>query len=483
MIVINKPGKNTRNTLLGHSAAIFLIRLAPALAAMVALVLLSRSTTAEFYGRYQAFWVQWQVLNTIACIGLPSLIFTYPPEQITSLLRGVKTSQIAGFLSWIAGISLLFCFLQLLSGKALLYPALTLLFLFSSVTVALCEVYLITYWKYKLVVTGSVVYALLFMGGHWALLKEWMSINELFMLLVLGNCIRFLVLGLASNRLYKKNRSDQQAIWRGGVTSLWKHLALYDGVQMLFRWVDKLVLSFLLTAPVFALYFNGTVDIPFLPLLLGAAGSAVLMQLNQTKQTDEARLSLIKDAGCILSRIVFPMFFFLVFFRQELFGVMLRHRYDGATTLFLISSLTVPLRAYSFTSILQHSGKGKIINMGAMLDLVLALILAGPLYLVFRLNGIAIAFVISTWFQAGFYLYHTARTLQVKMVHLLPVRSWGIQLVSFSVLFAGLNIFLDFYFDEQLILILGAGSLMFTIILSLLPVLLSRSTSGNGPQF
>lgn len=471
---MHKPGKNTSVTLLGNSAYIFLIRFFPSLASLMALVLFSRYTEPAFYGRYQAFWVQWQVLNTVACLGLPALIFTYPLSHVTGLIRGLNAGQKARFIGWFVLVAAAFALLQLANGYALFHPVLIAVFLWISTLISLVEAYLMLGRRFNQVALISCLYSVLFMVVHWLFIKEELSLELLFMILIAGNMLRLAYLLFAGRSLYRGVSDGVQALKLNSIKSLWFHLGVYDLVQMLFRWVDKLVLGFLLTAPVFALYFNGTIDVPFLPLLLGAAGSALLMQLSQQETTDSVRIDLLKESSSLLSRIVFPVFLFLILFRHELFGVVFNHKYDAAVPLFLIATMVVPLRAYNFTSILQHKGRGRIINTGAVLDLAIALILMYPLYRIFSLSGIAFAFVLSTWLQAGFYLYHTAKILHVKWYRLLPLYDWLKQLIVFSVVFIGLYYVLHNYLEPATSLFLGGGALALVIIVSLLPVLLSK---------
>jgi O-antigen/teichoic acid export membrane protein len=231
-------------------------------------------------------------------------------------------------------------------------------------------------------------------------------------------------------------------------------------VQVLFRWVDKLALNFLLPAALFALYFNGTIDIPFLPLLLGAAGSTLLLHFGEPGRTEAQRLALLRAAGALLGRLVFPLFCFLLVFRCELFGVVFAHRYDAAVPLFVVASLVVPLRAYNFTAFLQHKGQGRLITRGALLDLGLALGLMYPLYRWLGLAGVALAFVISTYWQAGYYLGHTARLLGVPWAGLLPGRAWAGQALGAALGLGGLHALLGLAgLPERGVLLAGAGAL------------------------
>jgi O-antigen/teichoic acid export membrane protein len=243
------------------------------------------------------------------------------------------------------------------------------------------------------------------------------------------------------------------------VRSLWFHTALNDVVQVLFRWVDKLALNFLLPAALFALYFNGTLDIPFLPLLLGAAGSTLLLHFGEPARTEASRLALLRAAGELLGRLVFPLFFFLLFFRRELFGVAFAHRYDAAVPLFVVALLVVPLRAYNFTALLLHKGQGRLITTGALLDLALALALMYPLYRLLGLAGVALAFVLSTYVQAGYYLRHTTRLLGVPWSRLLPLRPWAGQLLGAALGLGLLHALLVPWLPERNALLVGASLL------------------------
>src|SRR5690606_6739987 len=109
------------------------------------------------------------------------------------------------------------------------------------------------------------------------------------------------------------------------IRSLWVHIGIYDVLQRVFTWVDKFVISLLFSAGISAMYFNGTFDIPFLPLLLGAVSGAALMQMAASAKQSENKGAIIiaNQAARLLSAVVFPLFFFLFLFRQELFTVLL----------------------------------------------------------------------------------------------------------------------------------------------------------------
>jgi O-antigen/teichoic acid export membrane protein len=247
---------------------------------------------------------------------------------------------------------------------------------------------------------------------------------------------------------------------------------------MLFSWIDKFAISLLLSTQLSAIYFNGSMNIPFLPLILSAVSSAILMQMASNKKENETvhTLQLINQSAKILSAIIFPLFFFFVFYRYQLFTVLLSDKYLPSVPIFLISSLAIPVRAYGFTTVLQNKHKGSIINAGAVMDLLLACILMYPLYELMGLPGVALSFVITTYLQAGFYLYHTARILKVSVLQLIPFANWGIKLIIFAFLFIIVHYISIQYFSNLFTLILGCA---FSIVVVLTSLLIEFKSSGK----
>ncbi|QKG57369.1 hypothetical protein GKZ68_12520 [Hymenobacter sp. BRD128] len=449
------PEAPTRGTLLGTSAAIFLIRFLPTLASVVALVWLARATSPAYYGRYQSFWVQWQVLHVVACLGLPTLVLTYAPPQVRGLARAARPAHLAGLAGWVLLVAGLFAGVQWWRGSPFA-PWQAGGFLLLNVPIAVLEAYAVGLRRFRPLALVSGSYAAWFVGGHTLLVGHYLSSPQLMAWLLVGNALR--LAGLAGLAGSGAPGPAAPVAWPP-VRSLWFHTALNEVVQVLFRWVDKLALNFLLPAALFALYFNGTVDIPLLPLLLGAAGSTLLLHFGEPARTEAGRLALLRAAGALLGRLVFPLFFFLLFFRRELFGVVFAHRYDAAVPLFVVASLVVPLRAYNFTALLQHKGQGRVITTGALLDLALALALIYPLYRLLGLAGVALSFVFSTYAQAGYYLRHTARLLGVPWASQLPWRPWAGQLAGAALGLGLLHTVLAPALPERLVLLVGAGLL------------------------
>ena len=251
-------------------------------------------------------------------------------------------------------------------------------------------------------------------------------------------------------------------------------LGIYDASQILFRWIDKAIVGRIVGRELFAVYVVGTTDVPFMHTLLGAAGGGLLQQLSQEPKTTEARVALMRFSGATLSRIVFPVFFFLFFFRAAFIEVVFSNKYLDSIPLFAISSLAIPLRAYNFSSMLQHLNKVHIINLGALIDLGIAIVLSLPLYFWKGLPGVALAFTACSYAQALFYLYHTSKALGCPMLRLIPWKAWGIQLILFGSAAIVLHNVLAQHCSVRQTLLLGFAATALFIVSALLPVIVNK---------
>ena len=457
------------SALLSNSLSIFLTRFFPSLANTLVLIVFSRNLTEDTYGLYQNFWIQLNVLFPIACFGIHVFVITYSPSFMVRLMTSLQAKHYIIYSLWLLLFGSVFALLQFRALQ--LNFIIPLFFLLSYSLSFILESTLIVFKRFKALVGISFLYSLVFTLLHIAYLHYEFPLQLLFLSLLLITSIRLMLYALITNANVKKHLDTQaeQNVTLKDVRSLWLHLGVYDVLQVLFNWIDKFIMSLVLIASMSAIYYNGAMNIPFLPLILSAAGSAILIQLATVKKEDEQAhtLKLLNQSAKMLSCIVFPLFLFLLFFRYELFGVLLSEKYLASVPVFLISILVIPLRAYSFTTVLQNQHKGAIINIGAVLDIVLACLLIYPLYKWLGLPGVALAFVITTYLQATFYLYHTARVMKVKMPDLLPYKNWVVKIVFFTITLLAFHYLLQYFFTPATTLISGAVLSAIIILISL----------------
>src|SRR5690606_5233881 len=154
---------------------------------------------------------------------------------------------------------------------------------------------------------------------------------------------------------------------------------------------------------------------PFLPLLLSAVSSATIMQLAKKDETNSDQIvEMLHQSSAVLTAIAFPVFGWLLFFGDSFIVTLFSPKYLDSVKVFQFSILVIPIRAYSYSTVLQYKRKGQLLLKGLLLDMLLALLLMYPLYQLFGLRGMALSMVIGTFSLAVFYLYHTAKILEKR---------------------------------------------------------------------
>ena len=449
--------KGKSNRFLKDSFFIFIIRFFPSLANLLVLLYYSHNLARPVYGTYQNFWIQLNFIYPFACLGIHALIITYSPAFVIILAQRIKKSKIVLYGIWVLLLAGGFAYMQQSSLNLNLFIPFLFLILFSANIIM--ESVLIVFKKFRELSVISLLFAAGYCWIHYVILQNGFSYQSLFLYLLVLTVLRTIICGVLLLINLPKFKGAEHTDGRQveEVRKLWLHLGVYDILQIVFAGIDKFAVSILLTSSLSAVYYNGSQNIPFLPLILSAAGSAVLIQMVKVDATDE-RSTLIKmmnQLARVLSVIVFPIFFFLVFFRNEFFSVLLPD-YAQSVPIFLACLLVIPVKAYSFTTVLQKMHLGHIINKGAVLELVVAILLMYPAYMWFGLPGLAGCFVVTTYFQAAYYLFHSAKALQTSVSSLLPYGDWLVKLIVFAVLAIGIHYIAAWQFTATVCLFLGA---------------------------
>ena len=192
---------------------------------------------------------------------------------------------------------------------------------------------------------------------------------------------------------------------------------------VLFKWLDKWVILFFVSISQFALYFNGSYEIPIFGLMLSAVGNIMLVDLSGKKEISVIKVKQIfNHSTLLLASIVFPAFCFLLFYNFEFFTFIFSNKYVEAIPIFIICLFVLPLRITNFTAVLQSYKRSELIVKGAAIDLLTAIVLMIILFPVLELKGIALAFVLSTYVQAAYYLWHTGKLINKPVSYFFPFK-------------------------------------------------------------
>lgn len=409
------------------------------------------------YGVYQSCWVYIAVLSITGSFGLPVLLlnrnyhsfFSLKNKSALPVLLLIIAAQCAG---------LLYLFL---SNQHLEQSGLWLLFgiaVLQSVSLIL-ETLFIAREKQAWVLYMNTAYALLFGFWHYYVIKNNYSIKLVLTGILILSLIKLLV-------YFFSNREISPAAAPGIQKTIffreWFLLGANEVLGILAKWVDKIVILFLFSTVEFGYYFNGAYEIPLFGMLVSVAGNLLVVAFSKETVSKSESISLFKKVTGMLSNLVFPAFVLLLFYHQELFQVLFKAKFNDSIPVFVISLLVLPVRITYYTAVLQIKNRSRLILTGSVLDILMFIALCLILYPIGGKLMIPLSLVLATYFQAGFYLYHTSRLLNCPLQQFFPLNSllWKMLL---CVCVTGLIYFLMPSFTPLLKLLIGFTSSMVLI--------------------
>ena len=391
----------------------------------------SRNLAVPDYGRYQSVWLYINVFSVISLFGLPAILLSANQVDIRQWINSNKKL----FMSFVAGLLLLpvawlLCINEQFDlQERLLLCSLLLLQNFSIIA----ETISIKKEKEQRILVVNIFFNLLYLLAHF-----WVLRSGQYSLSVLLICLNILLVGKSLLLLPGRNKMtrDEKHIPSHSLGKQWLYLGMFDIVAVLFKWIDKWVILIFISLSDFAIYFNGSYEIPVFVMLAGAVGNIVVVELSKSPSLHAATaVQLFRRSAIFLSSLIIPAFCFLFFYHREFFVFIFSDKYEAAVPVFFASIFMIPVRIINHTAALQVYHKNNIIFRGAILDLLLAIILLAVLYPVAGLPGVALAFVLSTYLQAGYYLHHTSALLKIPVMRLQPFKIIGyISIISFMIL-------------------------------------------------
>lgn len=439
-----------------HYLYLMVGRLIPLLTLFAIAILYARRLSYSDYGIFQSIWMYVNILNGVMAFGITAVIFSTPATFLFSFLRGNRRTLLRSYgILWLLVLTGFFLFSRHFGSELKLW---IMVFMIIQNGNAFSEALLIKRKGEKKYYLINSVYALLLFGWH--LFVLFTSFD--FILLMAGLCIlsllKFGILLLVNkSRVEIKETFDEIE----GFGKHWIHLGLNDVVGIFSKWIDKLMLVYILTAGEFAIFFNGSVEIPLFGILISVTGSFIMLGVSQDLKNTDRIKSLFKESFLMLSSLVFPLFFFLFFFRQEIFFLFFGHKYDESLPIFAITLWVLPLRINHYSSILQCYSKGQRVLAGSLIEIAIAAILILVLYPVMGMRGAALAVVISTAFQVTYYLWYSHKLLPGNWSEMVPFTKLLLRFAVLGLVFWGLKFLVSqVSWSAQL----GAGILLLLIL-------------------
>lgn len=447
---------NWRNNITRRLPMLFAGKLMPVLFLLLITVIYSRRLSYEDYGKYQTMWVLISLAGTVLLFGVPSIILAWPGNNLWQVIRRQAGKFfIAALVLTVISVSVAWLGADDYSIQQ--RSLLVLLLLLQSIAIV-TDTLFIRFNRLRQYLFISAAYAIVFFVLHIYFLYNGFVLENLMMAIAVLLTVR-IIAGLFLLPLSRKQASEEFPL------SLrhWLFTGLNEVAGMLGRWLDKIVLLYLLTSSEFAVYFNGSFEIPLFAVMISAVENIMLGNISRDLNDKKAALKIFRESFRLLSLVAFPIFCFFLFAHQEFYAVVFEHKYDDSIPVFIISLFIIPLRITHYGVILQCYGKGQHLLIGSVIDILLSLLLMLLFYPLFNTVGIMLALVISTYLQVIYYLFESAKLLGVKLYRLVPLKYLGGLMASLLAIFFALSFLRPMLMPLTYLIILFAVASLFVL--------------------
>ena len=402
--------------LIKKSFWLFLGRALPVVILFAITILYSRRLSYSDYGTFQSVWMYANIISIIISFGFSSVIFsTNLPFLFSFLKKNKKLITIFYFGLWLISLVIFFFTAKNFDTTT---KFLLIAFMIIQNVITIGESLLIKRGKEKISFIINLLYSLSFFSCHLVILLSNYSLANL----IAGICIVSVLKLIAIILVPVKKETGASFIEEKDFLKHWNYLGLNEILGVISKWIDKVFLLYLLSISDFAIFFNGSFEIPLFGLLISVAGSLMLIEFSANLNNIDKIQTIFKETFNMLSAIVFPLFFFLFFFREDLFSFVFKNKYNASIPIFTISIFIILIRINNYSSILQCFSQGKKIMIGSIIDIAIALFLMCMLYPLMGSKGIALSIVIATYCQVYYYLWHSAKLLKIKLHQLFPLQ-------------------------------------------------------------
>ena len=427
---------NYKGHFIQRSVYLFFGKALPVIILFLITIIYSRKLSYDEYGIFQSVWMYANIVNVIVSFGVSAVILSTNLNFLFSFIKENKRIIIPFYtlLSIIALIGFFYFSKNFNAAEKNLIIA----FIIIQNIITISETLLIKQGGEKKAFVINIFYSLLFFGWHLYVLFTSYSLTFLVAGIGIISILKLFAI-LLSTRPHKAIITSTN---NRRFLSHWAYLGSNEILGIISKWIDKIFLLYLLSSADFAIFFNGSFEIPLFGLLISVTGSLLLIEISTDTKLTSRITSLFRENFNILSSIVFPLFFFLLFFREEIFSLAFKNKYNASIPIFVISIFVLPMRINNYSVILQCFSQGKKVLWGSIMDISLAVVLMITLYPVMGSRGIALAIVIATWCQVIYYLWQSKSVLKVSIAQLVPVKKLVVKFLLLLTIYLLLSLLL-----------------------------------------
>jgi len=426
---------------------IFIGRILPLLILTVISILYSRKITYDEYGKFQTFYIYSNVLNIITAFAMPSIILANRDVVFNFFLQRFKKKIGICYLLLFVFVAGVFYFSA--DNFSASIKISIIFFIFLQFITTLADTFLIKRNQLDLYFTVNFIYSILLLAIHLYFYFYTFNLqNLIFCLLVLLAAKSLLLFFVKQSETVEYHSTQFKIFFKN-----WLYLGVNEVVGVIARWLDKIYVIFLLSAANFAIFVNGTIEIPLFAVLISTVETFMLTKISHNIADKKNSALIFKEGFKLLSYISFPVFFMLLIVHKEAFSVIFNNKYNESVPIFLISIFIIPLRINHYSVILQCYNNTNKILAGSVMDIILALLLMTLLYPAFGVAGVALSIVVSTYLQVFYYIWHSAKLIKVHITDLVPFTFLAKLFFSLAILYLCF-FFLKYYFSQIQFLII-----------------------------
>ncbi len=430
-------------------------------------IILSRTLSENTYGQYQQIWLIVKIAIPIFLFGFPiSLNFFLPTRPERERSRFVSQTSII-----LVSLAVIFCVglfvlaprIANFGGFGGLVPLLRMAAIIGMTFIGsgFWEPLLINYNRHKWLTISLFIFGLMHLTA--VLLGRFVgqSLFWIFTATTIFALFRFaIIFGVSWQLIRPVTRPLKRIFNRATILKQIKYtwpIGLHDGIDIISRWADKLIVTAFFTPGQFAIYFNGALELPVVDLIIQSIRAVVLPDFAAAyhKNDNSEIVRLLHLTAYRIAILIFPLTIFSLIIAPDLMVLLYGETYRNSGYYFRIFAFFLPIRISTATSVLLAVGRSEKVLYGTILDVILAFSMGIFLIPWLGLSGPPIALIFSTYCQSIYYLWQVKKAIATPMADLMPWAALG-KLGILSIAVGGLSSFAPI-FDRSLLNIMLTG--------------------------
>jgi len=396
-------------------------------------IILSHILSKFYYGIYQQSLLTSRIIVAIMIFGIPTAVFYFLPRFnddeknnfISTIIYIMSLLSVGAIiLTYVASLNS-----RVLYGNVIIKEYLLLygIFIGGRIFSSILDPFLISRRKEKLVM----LYYLFFNTIEivFIIIYYWLSLSfiSIFIFFAIVGILQVLVTFLILTFVYHFKFTKPNFHIGGKILSYSHPIALNNILGILSSNMDKIIISGFLGATYYAIYINGSYQIPLISIFISSVVAVIAPDITafHFKEEHTQLVSVIRKSIDKTSLLVLPLFIFFLMVSKEFILALYSNKFYASIAIFRITLFILPFRLTNYGNILNLLGKTKTVLFISLLELVLNGALSLTLLRFMGIYGPAISFLITTIIQIFILVYYITKTVDTNITELFPIKNMG----------------------------------------------------------